>query len=538
MNQVETPRPLHGQSIEERTKEALNLAPFVVGGSVSGRLSEADRHRLVKASKCPTGNLEPGFMRDNAWIVNQFGQEFTEKWLQQRSSPKYHRIQQLLGAKNERAITELHPTKERVGWIEADLQPLRETGEIKRQRENLEGAGKFAVITRREWSEEFRVRVEVELPHGQPPEQSGSRETETLTMRGARAIADSCHYMALEKGGYSTFLTLTLDDAARQRVAAGEKTVQKEISRFFDAAQKMYQRGWVNDATGNELPGHDSPLAYCWVVENPKNAQGEDNPHAHILMKWRVPYREFEGWASRVEKLWGQGFAHLEKIKEPEKAGAYMAKAAGYLTKASGQDDQGKVRGNRYGISKVSRAPGWVQVGRFEAGIMGSLIKDTHDYFTHLYGHHFKERTELNQKLSETPKGDKKRQAIGKRLEKVRAVLNKLPAIASKHQITLKGWGAYHDFMSWAQSDQEQQDGAWLPGKDQGDNWQPNDNQTSYRHKLGQSITGYFARLKRRKWERETGGDLWWSAMMRHFSQWQLMPKNTDRQNYENWGFV
>ena len=270
------------------------------------------------------------------------------------------------------------PKRSPFGGQSVDLCALATTGHYKPLRSHTsKGPGRFTIITHRAWSDEYRIRTQVETTTGTlPPEQSGERASDMLSMRGARAIGDSSHYMAVKKGGYTTFLTL--DAGARQRVASGETTVQKEISRFWDAAQKMYSRGWVNEMTGNKVEGKNDSLHYCWVVENPKNEDGEDNPHAHILMRWRVPYREFEGWAARLEQLWGQGFAHLEKIKEPEKAGAYMAKAAGYMTKAEGRTDQGTVRGNRYGISKPSRASEWLQVGRYELGCVFRPIMNTH----------------------------------------------------------------------------------------------------------------------------------------------------------------
>ncbi len=529
------------QSIKERSEKALR-APFVVGHSVDrekfpllaanmdranapkfnggGALSEAERLRLVKGSKCPTSqndqdlaaideliaraNCKPDKLRamyktETGYYITDYG--FDNCYLNDKAG------EDPAGWVFVESIDERLPETVKVQGREVMLEPFARSGELVRKRENLKGAGKFAVITHREWSDEYRIRVEVEQAHGRPPEQSGERVTKSLSMRGARAIADSCHYMAEKKGGYSTFLTLTLDSEARARVAEGDSSVQKEISRFFDACQKLYQRGWTNEKTGNSLGGHDEPLHYCWVVECPKNEAGEDNPHAHILMKWRVPYREFEGWSERIETLWGQGFAHLEKIKEPEKAGAYMAKAAGYLTKAAGESDQGVIRGNRYGISKASRAPEWALLHRFEAGIMGSLIKDTHDYFSHLYGHHFKERKQLNEKMAETPKNSPDRRKIGARLEKVRSVLNELPAVASKYQILLKGVGAFSQFMDWAQADCYVPDGEWLPSKDKGDKWSASDNKPVYFEKLSQSVTGYFARLKRKKWLRGTAAD-------------------------------
>jgi len=76
-------------------------------------------------------------------------------------------------------------------------------------------------------------------------------------------------------------------------------------------------------------------------------------------------------------------------------AGAYMAKAAGYLTKGSNKDDQGEIKGNRYIISKESRAPDWELYGRYDMGIMPSLIKDAYDYFGYKFGHLFSERKEV-----------------------------------------------------------------------------------------------------------------------------------------------
>lgn len=189
-------------------------------------------------------------------------------------------------------------------------------------------AGVYAVIQYREWSEEWRIRSRVETISGtKPPEQSGTRESFMLTDRAARKIAESCEYMAAKHGGYSTFLTATFSDESREKIASGEVTIQREVSRLMDGLNKMYRRGW-NTETGEKVPAETGQIPYCWVVEIPQNDNGEDNPHVHILMKWRVPYRQFKCWANRIEKIWGHGFAHLEKIKDPECAGAYMAKAA------------------------------------------------------------------------------------------------------------------------------------------------------------------------------------------------------------------
>jgi hypothetical protein len=107
------------------------------------------------------------------------------------------------------------------------------------------GAGRYTVIGFREWSDEYRIRTEVHATQKQqPPENTGDRVTEILSERGARKIAESCEFMGAQRGGYSTFLTLTLDEQARARVDSGETTIQREVSRFFNSLQKMYQRGF------------------------------------------------------------------------------------------------------------------------------------------------------------------------------------------------------------------------------------------------------------------------------------------------------
>jgi len=228
----------------------------------------------------------------------------------------------------------------------------------------------------------------------------------------------------------------------------------------------MYQRGWrakTNLGTV-KISGHDAKLKYCWVAENPENSAGDDNPHLHVLLSWRVPFEIFDAWVTRIEKIWGQDFAHLEKIKEPMKAGAYMAKVAGYLTKAAGESNQGEIRGNSYSVSEGARAPEWECICRAELGIMGHLITDGQDYFSFMYGHVFEERRNLNTKLSNikaehttisatkgavSKESTKNRHKIGQKLQAVRAKLSVLPAIASKYQLIIKSTDRFTAFLQW-----------------------------------------------------------------------------------------
>ncbi|WP_299203331.1 hypothetical protein [uncultured Amphritea sp.] len=446
-------------------------------------ISEAERNRLVEAAKCPT----PEEMAK----LEVFRAARKE---QNRKTSEAQQLAQLLGvddviSKKRDLLPDNFGEVVNFGGCNVQLDDLMTTGElvpVERKSEGTAGQA-YTVITHRDWSEEYRIRTQVDQCHAIPPEQEGERITNTLSMGGATKIADSCQYMHLKKGGYKTFLTLTVEPEQRKKLESGEITIQKEIGRFWDAMNKIRQRGFLYTAPGGVkrrikgVVGRN--ILYCWVVENPLNQDGERNPHIHVLMDWGVPYGPknsagigciFDAWAKRVEKVWGHGFATLEKMKDTENAGAYLAKAAGYLSKANGESDQGPVKGNRYGISRDSRAPEWVQVGRYEMGIMGSLIADTHDYFSALYGGHFAKRAQLKKALDATPKANKKQRfKIGQTLGKVRKALNRLPAIASKYQLMIKGKERFEEFKAWATSQEMQPGNTWLPPKAEGDAWSP-----------------------------------------------------------------
>lgn len=298
--------------------------------------------------------------------------------------------------------------------------------------------------------------------------------------------------------------------AAATRAAGDDmtySTIQKEVSRFFDAAQRMRQRGWQSAKCINGRkytcyeregkPVGESPskvvgikgamadrkmkpirqgISYCWVVENPLNEGGKRNPHVHVLMDWRVKYSAFASWADRLESIWGQGFATIEKIRETDKAGYYLAKAAGYLTD-SAKGDQGPVRGNRYFISKYARAPQWAEIGRFELGIMGHLIADAHDFFNYKYGHLYAKRNELRTELQDLPKKAKvSRAKVRNALERTRSELDVLPFVSSRYQLICKDKAGFLDFINWASTGTES---PYLPPKEADENWDPNSGRPS-----------------------------------------------------------
>ncbi len=427
---------------------------------VAWAISAADRHRLVKASKCPTKDV---------WQDCGGNREKFET----RSAGAVAR----------------HAHTQQTGEI-LDYRPAVEV-DHSRERVAHGTPGAWAVIEQRKWANEYRVRSQVETTAGnEPPENSGPRITVDLSDRALRAMTDSAAFVAAERGGFTTFVTLTFDDEQRARLKGDkpETSIQREVSRCMDAWSKMYRRGMKRDAAGAAIPGGGVPgnaddFDYLWVVEVPKNTAGEDNPHCHLLMRWDVCYEQFKPWASRLEKAWGQGFAHIEKIKKGDSAGAYIAKAAGYLCKAQGQSDQGEVRGNRYGISESARAPGWETITKTQLDCMSQLIADIYHHLTVKHGPDYRERSQLNrarQSLLEKAKVDRKktgktraadwitrqRKKIESRLEKVRDRLNALPVRCNQYQVILKGDDAFQEFMAWSQNPEYPEKFApWLPKK-------------------------------------------------------------------------
>jgi len=308
----------------------------------------------------------------------------------------------------------------------------------------------------------------------------------------------------------------------------------------------MYQRGWIGNAPSGQVkvPGNDHKLKYCWVTENPKNKDGEDNPHLHVLMSWQVPYELFDSWAKRIEGIWGQGFAHLEKIKDPTNAGAYMAKAAGYITKANGQSDQGEIRGNRYGISADARAPEWACIGKYELGIMGSLIADAHDFMSFKYGHVLREKRQLNEALDTMKEQHKairdgggkvtststvQRAQIGKKLQQLRTQVNDLPIVAGKYQMLIKGKDNFEKVWAWATTGDRVGAEDWLPVIDQTETWNPD-------HKPDGLWYGEFLHRtqyrRQRQCEKTTG---WWESLFGTYDGLVENQNDVDYSTHDEW---
>ncbi len=441
---------------------------FLQDNSVLTALSDSERHRLVKASKSRTAEETLDLMKKKSDFLTDQARVFhNHQWMLETGE-----------VEGPQSFSEYEPSKLKTPHG---------------------SPGCRAVVEFREWCDEWRLRTEIDGQNLQPPEQAGQRISELLSHRGARKIADSCEYMHQTQGGYKTFVTGTFTPEVRESIAKGDTTIQREVSRTLNSLQKMYQRGWTTKA-GERVEGHSQGLPYCWVVEVPKNEDGEDNPHIHMLLGWRVEYKYFSEWSARIESIWGNGYFHLEKIKDSTCAGAYMAKAAGYLSKAQDTDTQGEVTGNRYGISAVARAPGWITYTKTQLDIASQLIVDVYDNLTQKYGEKFRERKKLNNALTKIPK-DKKglRKRIGAKLVKVRQELNELPVRCNKYQVIVKGRGHAFRFFNWCVNEQDAGN-EWLPEKEPGMAWNPGKppeaKDSLYFHKLYDTI-------KRRKfWRR------------------------------------
>lgn len=441
-------------------------------------LSEAKRNRLVEGSKSQTRDLLLNMAEKQAFFSTVRLPTYPKPLAYICDGPFSE-----LGAKERREHQQI---KTEMAEIE---HPVTEPGTS-------------TIIEFREFCEEYRIRTQVNPQMApRPPTNSGLRESVMLSGSGARKIAESCQYMAIKHGGYKTFATGTFSPEARQRLSTYDietrkpiTTIQREVTRTMDAMKKMYQRGWQYESNGKTVLVPAAPLIkarnragkvirkkngaakmvpddfrYCWVVEIPKNEQGEDNPHIHLLMDWGVDFIDFQPWKTRIEGFWSNGTFKLEKIKDPEAAGAYMAKAAGYITKAQGQEDQGLVVGNRYAISSKSRAPAWVTISVSALGIMGRLIRETYDHIQHKYSKEFYKRKVLNEKRDDVIKRAKAmqkshpdklypikaktlREKIGAKLQKVRAVINAIPIRASKYQLVIKDKYTFYKFLQKAEA--------------------------------------------------------------------------------------
>ncbi|MEZ8205852.1 hypothetical protein ACED47_17365 [Vibrio splendidus] len=288
-------------------------------------------------------------------------------------------------------------------------------------------------LQKRDWSGQMRAQIVTQTPAGNAPEaNTGTRYTEKLTPKSVSNMFESGAYVAQCHEGFTTFITLTFTPAQRHAIFGAmdegvnadgpftpveferdtgdliygkdgpftqlpkqpfkiikplDTSVGRETSRFLDGSKKMFHRGWYTE-DGDYVPGQfkakrssfgpdreKADFHYMWVAESPMNEDGEPNPHVHLLLKWTVDKQYFKDWAKRLESLWGHGMAHIERIRQPKAASTYLIKAVGYAAKGDNAD-QGLIKGNRYSIARVSRAPSWETLASFEADNITAVIRE------------------------------------------------------------------------------------------------------------------------------------------------------------------
>ncbi|NGZ66301.1 hypothetical protein G6Z92_04775 [Vibrio aestuarianus subsp. cardii] len=346
------------------------------------------------------------------------------------------------------------PRKMQSGWVfNPDLSA--------RRLEYVPSNQTRAYLMRREWSNQIKMQLVYHpAPQDAPPTNNGDRYTEKLTSRAVRKIFESGAYVAAAQGGFTTFLTLTFTPEQRDKIFSGEVTLGSEVSRFLDGAKKMYRRGFTAEIRGEkdnnlqrnitlcnevrEVEGRNDGFHYIWVAECPANENGEPNPHVHILLNWQVEKEIFHSWAQRIEKIWGNGFATLEKIKHPKAAGSYLIKAVGYAAKGDNAT-QGLIRGNRYNIARCSRAPSWDVLAAFDVDNMASIIRECgyklerwrKPLEKEINRKKFKKDELIKVFAIENKKGEKKK------IFKLKSLIKRLETEITEHKEILKSRGAF-----------------------------------------------------------------------------------------------
>lgn len=464
---------------------------------------EVDRDRLVKRGESPTDLSKLSFAELYEHNYREKKTKFKKKLADSQAiKTKQHASLKKLHDKTVFTCPEPLNLKSR------KITPLSDYLKMSGRNTIAKDTKTCVRMFNQEWSGKYKFNLVTGALGSKvaPPVTGGERITKELTKNASRNILESGAYLSATRAGYTTFLTLTFDEKSRQDlekltpvnrnvtkkykselygafkiecfsgvpfclgdtehvknatrysnafesigaftpVAFEPKTtIGREVSRFFDGAQKIYQRGFVPESITEtrdfvwgvgkrEIPNKEkispayvmycpdivskknalgevpngfenasdfekynprkhvdsdylennacfgskekaAPLDYMWVAEQPTGESGNKNPHVHVLMRWQVKPELFQAWAKRLENLWGHGFAKLERIKTPQAASNYLLKAVGYLTKGVA-NDQGEIKGNRFGISASARSPKFECIGEFYAdnflAILGEL---------------------------------------------------------------------------------------------------------------------------------------------------------------------
>jgi hypothetical protein len=218
----------------------------------------------------------------------------------------------------------------------------------------------------------YRYRVP-DWPHPVP---KGERSTSQLSPRAVRVIKGAAVKAALNGIPIVAMWSFTLSPRvrlangsmmdARKAVATGGIVLSEEMSRTLNALRMGLKRKGLND-----------DFEYLWVAENPPSkATGHDwipgtrNPHVHLLTTLLVPYADFRTFTTWLESLWGLGFVHAERIKDPQAAAYYLLKCVGYVSKGAKATVDEPIKGQRWACSRGIRpVPGTIEDVEFDEGI-------------------------------------------------------------------------------------------------------------------------------------------------------------------------
>lgn len=489
---------------ERDIEESLTWLEYVESHSKANReaAAKAEKVRLVKRRKSPTQQKREDNPRSKQSLLAGKAQSLDSLFANALTSLSGEKRAEFLGVGFDETINL------ETGEIKPKLTAEVERGHYASKPLEADKSAKVHFQSRN-WSNDYRIVCTQNTRASDAPDaNTGDRVTQTVTSRARGKIVDSGLYMQAVKGGFNSFLTVTLDENARKKLnnkhlkkdrggkagetikpwfdANGEKlvfemaenneiiasgrfthlkydfsTIGEQLSPFFDALGKMHKRGFV--ATGQiaktpaakkytwgevgcigradrlypwgkvssvggkgrvdsdliksnerlypwglvECVGEDSKpvFDYLWCAEAPRTGDknecrkykwgevecigqnerlypwgkvssvGEQNYHAHVLMRWNVDPVFFHEWAVRIENIWSQGFVTIERIKNAKAAAAYLLKALGYMVKG-GEGSQGEIRGNRYNISKHARAEGWENCATHDAQHMYGLIQE------------------------------------------------------------------------------------------------------------------------------------------------------------------
>lgn len=184
------------------------------------------------------------------------------------------------------------------------------------------------------------------------PSQKGRvYRTDYLSSKGARVI-QGASLKAVQIGQPFRAIwqpTVSEEFVSEFLPADGVDGVQKPCRTLSDEFRRFWH--WVTDYCA--VNGHKRPV-YAYTCESKSDGDRDYHPHIHVLTSLVMCRDEFEEFAPLAEAAWGLGSVHMEVIKRPKNAGAYLLKAARYSVKGT-ISDQGRVWGRRWSVSRAVR---------------------------------------------------------------------------------------------------------------------------------------------------------------------------------------